>query len=288
MRNKKLIILFSVLLGITLLVVFNSVLFSVQHVNAYCYNQEQSVYQEQVLKAHKIKRGKSIFLVNKKKVIDNVHSAVPQVRVVNVEKKFPNRIWINYVEETEYLQVSQGTKTYYLGKDLRVMRIADGAAGGDAIRLACESDLSALEVGSRLSFQTPNGAGEDIVRDIFNGFSLLGYDDTTVDLLYSIDVTRRSVFITLSNKTATGKTAGMVWEVLSPDNMADKLRLAVSAYMALTDEQKKRGKMYITADKATYSGVSGGVTGTDARQAFLRARQMLLDFSRDTLYNKTV
>ena len=119
MRNKKLIILFSVLLGITLLVVFNSVLFSVQHVNAYCYNQEQSVYQEQVLKAHKIKRGKSIFLVNKKKVIDNVHSAVPQVRVVNVEKKFPNRIWINYVEETEYLQVSQGTKTYYLGKDLR-------------------------------------------------------------------------------------------------------------------------------------------------------------------------
>ena len=68
MRNKKLIILFSVLLALTLLVVFNSVLFSVQHVNAYCANVEKSEQATNVLKNHGIRHGSSIFFVNKKKV----------------------------------------------------------------------------------------------------------------------------------------------------------------------------------------------------------------------------
>lgn len=262
MRNKKLIVLFSVLIGITLLAVFNSVLFSVQHVNAYCANREESVYIQDVLAAHKIKKGTSIFLVNKKKVTARVQAGVPQVRVLNIEKKFPNRIWINYIEESEYLQVTRQNKTYYLGKDLRVMRISDSVGGGDPIFLSFADELSALSVGDTVSFSAYGKNGTALIAEIFDGFSRLGYDDTTIDILYKIDLSGDKAIFTLAIKSATGKSAGMEWSFESVENMANKIRLAMTVYSSdkLTDEQKKRGRLILTSDKAMYKGIDGGVT----------------------------
>lgn len=257
MRNKKLIILFSVLLGITLLAVCNSVLFSVQHVNAYCANREESAYRQEVLASHKIKRGTSIFLVNKDKVVKNVQTNVPHVRVLNIEKKFPNRIWINYIEETEYLKITQGNKTLYLSRELRVMSVIDGVWEGDAIRLLYNGEPPALSVGDTLSFD-----GSQTVDGILAGFADLGYDDTTVDLLYEIDLRGEEILLTLAYKTATGKTPGMQWRILTADRLSEKIRLALSVYDSdkLTDEQKKRGTLIVAGDKVTYQGVGGGVT----------------------------
>lgn len=256
MRNKKLIILFSVLLGITLLAVFNSVLFSVQHVNAYCANRAESAYKEEVLAAHKIKRRSSIFLVNKEKVTKNVQTQVPHVRVLNIEKKFPNRIWINYIEETEYLKITQGNKTLYLSRELRVMSVVDGLWEGDAVRLLYNGETPALSVGDTLLFD-----GSQTVEAIFAGFADLGYDDTTVDLLYEIDLRGEELLLTVAYKSATGKTPGMQWRILTTDNLSEKIRLALSVYNSdkLTDEQKKRGTLIVAGDKVTYQGVGGGV-----------------------------
>ena len=255
MRNKKLIILFSVLLGITLLVVFNSVLFSVQHVNAYCANMEKSSYEEQVLSSHKIKRGSSIFFVDKEKVTENVQNSVPYVRVLNVEKKFPNRIDINFVEVKEYVKVTDGGKTYYCGNDMRVMRIADGIdESSEVISLRITGGLSDMQTGDVLSFRSPGGINAPaVVSEIFGGLERLGYYNTVVDLFAEIDLTGNFIVM----RTATG----MRWEIVSPDNLAEKLRLGLSVYFSdkLTDVQKREGTLIIAGNTVSYRGPSGGV-----------------------------
>lgn len=66
MRNRKLIVLFSILAFLTLLVVLSSVIFSVQDVYASCYNDENEAYDSAIAsqEVNGISKGKSIFLLN--------------------------------------------------------------------------------------------------------------------------------------------------------------------------------------------------------------------------------
>ena len=90
MRNKKLIVLFSILAFLTLLVVLSSVIFSVQNVYASCYNAEDEAFDEIVAsnEINGITKGKSIFLLNESKAIEKIESNLSDVKVVN-RKKIP-------------------------------------------------------------------------------------------------------------------------------------------------------------------------------------------------------
>ena len=104
MRNKKLIILLCILFVVTLLVVLSSVLFTVQDVYGYCYNDDDETFDIEIAKfeTNGLSRGKSIFFVNEEEVISAVESKYPDVNVINVERKFPNIIYINYVKIFPY------------------------------------------------------------------------------------------------------------------------------------------------------------------------------------------
>lgn len=250
MRNKKLIILFSVLVAITLLVVFNSVLFSVQHVNAYCANMEVSEYESKVLSSHGIKRGTSIFSVNKNKVTKRIKSAVPQVRILNIEKKFPNRIWINYVEVREYVKITEGATTYFLNNDMAVMRIEDGLGeDSGAIRLKVNGSVSNPAVGDELVLDTPSGLSvASVVTDIFSGLERLGYYDSVIDLFDEIDLTGNMIVISTC--------AGMKWKIVTATNIAEKLRLALSVFYEFDENKRQTGTLTIAGAekvKCTYS-----------------------------------
>lgn len=262
MRNKKLIILFSVLLGITLLVVFNSVLFSVQHVNAYCANMRESQYEERILDSHKIRKNANIFFVNKRKVTENIESRVPGVKVLNVEKKFPNRIYINFVEVKEYVKAYYNGKTYYCSNDMRVMRIEDGVDNsGNAINLKFGGSLPELKPGDYFSIVPSNPptvmSDASIITEIFSALEQVGFYDTVIDLFDEIDVTGNFIELRTSN--------GMKWQIQTPDDLTYKLRLALSVYFSdkLTDLQKRSGTLIIAGKKVFYRGPEGGVAPID-------------------------
>ena len=252
MRNKKLIILFSVLLSLTLLVVFNSVLFSVQHVYASCANVEDSSLASEVIANHGIKRGSSIFFVNKNKVSANVESKVPRVRVLNIEKSFPNRIYINYVEVRVYVKVSDGMRNYYLGNDMRVMPNDDGEK---AIELKLGVSLPELKDGDTFTYESQSGVNTySVVTEIFAGLERCGYyRNDVVGLFDEIDLTGK--FIKMKTHT------GMSCEILNPDGLADKLRLALSIYFSGSVDVHG-GTLIITgANKASYRADDGTVSG---------------------------
>ncbi|MDE7394793.1 MAG: FtsQ-type POTRA domain-containing protein, partial [Clostridiales bacterium] len=276
MRNKKLIIFFSILCAVTLLVVFNSVLFSVRHVRVYCANVESSAFADKVLASHHIKRSESIFFVNKQKVAARVESSVPGVRVLNIEKKFPNRIYINYVEVKPYLRIFDGHNTYFCGNDLRVMYAEEGAknlwSGAESdpywsgipaekrhvINLLYKGDLKSTAVGSIVSFSDSTTAA--IVTGVFSALERLGYYESVMELFTEIDVSGKDKpFIMLTT------FSGMKWEIVSADNLAEKLRLGLSVFLSdkLSDAQKQTGTLVIGGNTASYRGSDGSLKPLD-------------------------
>lgn len=258
MRKKKLFILFAVLLAVTLLVIFNSVVFSVQHVNVYCANREVSEYRDEVKRAHKIKRGSSIFTLNEKKIKKRIQSNVPHVRVLNIERKFPNRVYINYIEVLSYLKVARGGKTYYLGNDLRVTDITNGVYEGDALWLTFGGEVPEnLAVNDTLPIVSPGGDAKKIISDIFDGFAALDKQNSVIDFLYEVDLSGASPTVIVANTSVDSKNSGMRWVFLSADNLQAKIRFAMSVYESdkLTPAQKRTGTLtVVNENKASYNG----------------------------------
>ena len=132
MRNKKLIVIFSILLALTLLVVLNSVLFSVRTVTAHCFNYDDTIIEndgkklaDKVIESAGIKKGSSIFLVNKEKTAANIVARQTGVKVVNIEKRFPNRITIHYAKLVDTFQVAMPRGYYICTNDGRIVEIVD-------------------------------------------------------------------------------------------------------------------------------------------------------------------
>ena len=123
MRNKKLIVLFSILAFLTLLVVLSSVIFSVQNVYASCYNAEDEAFDEIVAsnEINGITKGKSIFLLNESKAIEKIESNLSDVKVVNIQRKFPNQVYINYVKIFPYLAVETENAVLYASNDGKIL-----------------------------------------------------------------------------------------------------------------------------------------------------------------------
>ena len=174
---------------------------------------------------------------HKKKTIENIQKELGgAVRVIGVEKQFPNRISIDFIEVRPYVRVSDGYKTYYCDNEMRVME----SGGTDKlINLKFNGSLPDLEPGDKLSFVSSGGlSAADIVTSVFDGLARLGYYDSVIELIDEIDLSGNFIILKISS--------GMKWEIVSADRIADKLRLALSVYEnGLNDEQKTKGTLII-------------------------------------------
>ncbi len=175
MRNKKLIILFFIILFLAVLVVLDSVLFSVKKVTAYCHNDVDNVIQadattlsQKVIDGSKIKSGKSIFLLNKDKVIKNVQKNVSDVRVINIEKKFPNRVTIHYAAIKPTFNVRFSDGFYIVNNEGKITEISQQRRDG-LIDLIAEVE-DGLQVGDKIRCENLNS-----VFDIMDALDRLGY-----------------------------------------------------------------------------------------------------------------
>lgn len=243
MRNKKLIVLFSVIFAVTLLIVLSSVIFSVQNVYAYCYNSTGADTSEAVLSSHKIKKHSNIFMLNEGDVVDSVNTAVPNVKVINIEKKFPNKVYINYIELKEYVKIYADNVTYYCSNDGKILRKVDGVdTSSAAIELTIKGKLLTTDVGENFKSDNPNDI--NLLTSVLDSLSRLGYREDVVDLISKIDISG-NVNIVLTTKT------GMKWRLVGAEYMLDKMVMALSVYSAtgtdaLSDEQKRVGTLILT------------------------------------------
>ncbi len=234
MRNKKLIALFIVLCSLAVLVLINSVLFSVQHVNAYCFNGDDAALEQEVLSVNGVKKGRSIFFLNENEVIRNVEQGVKDknVRVINIEKKFPNIIYINYVEVEEYLKIESGGKIYYLSNSAVVMRIQDAAEPQSAlIRLEMKGNVLNENAGEELKSSDEN----DIIRlkALLSSLERIMYRGTALGLIESISLCGENV--STKGYMYVHMASGVYWEFQNTVNLLEKFKLAYGLYQDYPD-----------------------------------------------------
>lgn len=116
MRNKKLIVLLTVVMVLVLIVVTCSATFLVRNVYAYSYygNAENGTvsYDARVIEAAGIEKNSSMFFIDESGIKSRVENAFPNVRVVNVERRFPDSVTINYVVYENSFQFQKGGSYY--------------------------------------------------------------------------------------------------------------------------------------------------------------------------------
>lgn len=103
------IILFSILAFVMVLIVLNSFVFSIQEVRADCLNSLNNELCDRVIAASDIKLNKNILFLSENKAIENINSQMPEeVRVINIERKFPDKVWIHFVKLVPVIALEKG------------------------------------------------------------------------------------------------------------------------------------------------------------------------------------
>lgn len=126
MKNKRLVVILSILAFLTVLVVLNSTVFTLQKVSVNWLTTRNELVGKDDSIVSSVSTGVNIFLVDKNKISEDLEKKNPYLRVVGIETKFPNKIVIHTAErESLYaVELSENGASYYMildekGKALR-------------------------------------------------------------------------------------------------------------------------------------------------------------------------
>ncbi len=248
MRNKKLIVLFSILSFVTLLVVLSSVCFSVQKVYAYCYNDYDETLNGRIesKEVNGISRGGSIFMLNEKKITAKIENELSEVKVINIERKFPNQVYINYVKILPYIVLDTESDALLVSNECEVLRhIEKQEHYLDYIKLLTDTNPESDKNGDKL-FKEDSG-DYMLVSGILDTIERMDLHSTVVEMFEFIDT---RLFKT-DNLVYIKTRIGTYIELMGNGTNIDKqVQLAVSLY--LSSETK-----YMTGGTITVAGLNG-------------------------------
>lgn len=113
MKSKKLLVFLIMFLFVAVLVVLNSTLFTLQHINVCWLTSTETLKnlkESQITTLIEDQKGESIFLLNKDDITEKLEKTHPYLRVVGVETKFPNKILVYTAERDDLyaLKLSDG------------------------------------------------------------------------------------------------------------------------------------------------------------------------------------
>lgn len=141
MKNKRLVVILCVLAFLTVLVVLNSTVFTLQKVSINWLTTRNELVGRDDDIVNGVSTGANIFLVNKDKITESLEKENPYLRVVGIETKFPNKIVIHTAErESLYaMPIDNGSNKYYMIIDEK----------GKVLRKTNSSIFSGAELGAK-------------------------------------------------------------------------------------------------------------------------------------------
>lgn len=123
MRNKKLIILLSIVFSLVLVIIVCGATFLVRDVQAYSYYVDSpKEFDKKVISAAGIELNSSMFFLDEPGIKNRVESKCADVvigdkhygaEVINIERKFPDKVSINYVVHEELFQYRSTSGEYF-------------------------------------------------------------------------------------------------------------------------------------------------------------------------------
>lgn len=250
MRTKRLIIIFSILLSLTLIIAIGSAVFSIRRVDAFCYNSDDAELTDRIVNGKydgkkSIKdmlTGKSIYALNESDLISEVESREGGIKVINIERLFPNRVSINFIRLYEYFEIMFGDKYYYFGSDGKITGVND------------EHDPGYIRIIMNLSAEPVSGGdiiGEEsyahlaVIIDMAERLGYRGVD--AAGIIEFIDFEKKS------NYTYIKMRSGVYFEISGYNNLGEKFRSALSVYNSDASVRLSGTIIVGESDKLTYS-----------------------------------
>lgn len=119
MKSKKLVIFLVILIFLSVLIVLNSTLFTLQSISI---NWLTTKYELESIKDYtmidSVKTGDSIFLLKKDEIKSDLEKKYPYLRVVSIETKFPNKIVIHSAERESMFAIKLSDNEYAIVDEL--------------------------------------------------------------------------------------------------------------------------------------------------------------------------
>ncbi len=125
--NKKLLITFISLAVVVLLVVLACAIFIVGNVTVESTSDTTLTEEEcnEIVADSKIAKYSSIFALSEEIAISNIESKHPTLQVVQIERKFPNKVVINIAKRTAIMSIKTDQGYVLLDKELKVIGIEE-------------------------------------------------------------------------------------------------------------------------------------------------------------------
>ncbi|MCM1368539.1 MAG: FtsQ-type POTRA domain-containing protein [Roseburia sp.] len=187
MRNRKLIALLSVVATLVIVIIACGATFLVRHVEAYNYYESSPEFDEKIIDAAAIKTNSSMFFLDELDIKNRVESEFVNVGVVNVERKFPDRVSINYIvygSSFQYLAENGYCQCYASG---RIGSTSNAPIGGYFI--VKPRNTVSESVGSY--FQSSDGFDRNIVNTLIEFMYSTGLNDRQIaERIDFVDLTR--------------------------------------------------------------------------------------------------
>lgn len=134
MKNKRLVVLISILSFLVVVVVMCSALFSVQKIELNWQTTTiklAEVSDEEILASGKFRKGQSIFLVGKKAYASKIQDKYPYIKINSIETVFPNKLVVHVEERDTVFAIKLSDKEYaFIDEESHVLEIKESSIAG--------------------------------------------------------------------------------------------------------------------------------------------------------------
>ena len=124
-KKKVLIIALAVLLTlIVLAIVLMFTTFSLKKLEVEfetTTSYDSTLLQEEISQNADVEFGKSIFFVNRSKTIESVEQQYPNLKVINIEYKFPNKMIVHLAQRQELFAFLKDVQIYSLRSSFEIL-----------------------------------------------------------------------------------------------------------------------------------------------------------------------
>jgi len=210
--------MFGFLAFVSVLVIGSSAAFGVQHIYAQGLNDDCPALSELVADSvpfSGLRHGQSIFGIRDGRVMSELEANIPHIRVVSIERHFPNRVTINFVRRYERIGVAHGGRYYSVCSGLRVIGVSDITPNLIMVR---SKHISAPILGEQL-IMLPHH--RRVLQEFVLAIQSFGYDQYGPNLIGYI-------CLDTVGETWLQTHTGVRIRLIGYDDITDKLRLGLS------------------------------------------------------------
>lgn len=196
-KHKKAVIICGALLVVLLTaIILMFTLFKLKKVDVNLKTETLNLTQEDLeeIKEETLSKSGSVLFYGKDKLIKDLESKFPYLKIVNIETKIPDQFVIHCAEREEFLKIESNNKTFVLDEELKILRIDETNGESSCVKLKFKDHFLNEETGKYEEKFVDLNLGEANVGQ----FLKLGNEEITnlaKNILFSFEENNRNIGI---------------------------------------------------------------------------------------------